>query len=266
MFIENLADNANLFFLILVRVFAMLAVAPLFSSDSIPDVVRAGLAFFTAIVVFPWIQAAGYPIPADGLMYLGLLVGEALLGILMGFFLVLVFSVFQMIGDFFSLQMGFSASEVYDPLAMIEIPIVGQFLNLIAMFVFLSIQGFQQIFMVNVFQSFRGLRAVDFLIHPNFISDKLIVALGQMFQHAFLIALPVFGTLLIVSLVLGLLGKAAPQMNLMMMGFPISISVGFIMIVVSMPFLVQAFAGVVNHAFRDLGGLIDALAPPGRFK
>lgn len=260
MFLENLAINANLFFLILVRVFAMLAVAPLFSSDAIPDIVRIGLAFFTAVTIFPWIQAAGYPIPENGLMYAGLLVGEILLGLLQGFFLVLVYSVFQMAGQFFSLQMGFGASEVFDPLAQVEIPVLGQLLNLIAMFIFVSIQGFQQVFLVNVFESFKELKAVDFLVHPGFVSDRLLIALADMFQKSFIISLPVFGTLFLVSLTMGLLGKAAPQMNLLMMGFPFSIGIGFLMMIVAMPFLIEAFSALINNGFGDLRTLFQGLS------
>lgn len=262
MFLENFVTNVNLFFLILVRIFAMLAVSPLFSSEAIPDVARAGLAFFTAVVIFPWVQAAGYPIPENGLAYLGLLVGEVLLGLLQGFFLVLIFSVFQMAGQFFAQQMGFSASEVYDPLAQVELPVLGQFLNLIAMMVFISIGGLHQIFLVNVWESFKALKAVDFIGHQGFVNQELIGALAMMFQKSFLLSLPVFGVLLLVSVTLGLIGKAAPQMNLMMMGFPISIGLGFTLMILGMPFLIEAFSAVINGGFNELAQMMDRMKPP----
>ena len=263
MFLESILTNANLFFLILVRVFAMLAVAPLFSSESVPDIVRVGLAFFTSIVVFPWVAAAGYPIPENGLAYVGLLVGEVMLGLLQGFFLVMVYSVFQMAGQYIAQQMGFNASEVYDPLAQVEQPVLGQFLNLSAMLVFLTAGGFQQVFLTNVWQSFHALKAVDFFTHPDFISQHLIVQLSDLFQRSFLLSLPVFGVLLLVTISLGVVGKAAPQMNLMMMGFPINIGFGFLVMMASMPFLVQAFSAVVNNGFESIEMLFIKLAPPG---
>jgi len=261
LFLDQIVTNANLFFLILVRVFAMLAVAPLFSSESVPDIVRVGLAFFTAIVVFPWINAAGYPIPENGLAYVGILFGEVLLGLLQGFFLTMVYSGFQMAGSYIAQQMGFNASEVYDPLAQVEQPVLGQFLNLSAMLVFLTAGGFQQVFLTNVWASFHALKAVDFLGHPDFISHLLIGQLSEMFQRSFLLSLPVFGVLLLTTVSLGLVGKAAPQMNLMMMGFPINIGFGFLVMMAAMPFLVQAFSAVVNGGFDTLQSMFDALKP-----
>ena len=260
MFLAAIFTHANLFFLILVRVFAMLSVAPLFSSEAIPGAGRAGLAFFTAIVVFPWMLQSGYPIPDNGLAYVGLLVGEALLGILQGFFLVLVYSVFQMTGQFFAQQMGFNASETYDPLAQLELPVLGQFTNLIAMMVFLSVGGFSKIFLVNVWASFHAIRAIDFLTQQNIVSNMLITGLGVMFERSFLLRLPVYGVLLLTTTALGLIGKAAPQMNLMMMGFPISIGVGFAVLVLGMPFLLSAFAAVVSNGFTQLTDLLLRLA------
>ncbi len=257
-----IAANANLFFLILVRVFAMIAVTPLFSSESMPDVVRVGLSFFTAIVIFPWMQAFGYPIPENGLAYVGLLVGEALLGLLQGFFLVLVYSAFQMAGTFIAQQMGFNASEVYDPLAQIELPVLGQFLNLSAMLVFISAGGFQQVFLVNIWESFHALRAVDFLTQPGFVSQTLLTGLSEMFQRSFLLSLPIFGILLLMTLALGLIGKAAPQMNLMMMGFPISIGFGFLIMMLAMPYLIQAFSAVIDNGFNSLEDLFLSISPP----
>ena len=257
-----IAQNANLFFLILARVFAMLAVTPLFSSEAMPDAARIGLAFFTAVVVFPWMQASGYPIPDNGLAYVGLLIGEALLGLLQGFFLVLIYSAFQMSGTFIAQQMGFNASEVYDPLAQIELPVLGQFLNLSAMLVFISAGGFQQVFLVNVWESFRALRAVDFLTQPGFVNQTLLTGLSEMFQRSFLLSLPIFGILLLLTIALGLIGKAAPQMNLMMMGFPISIGFGFLIMMMSMPFLIQAFSAVIDNGFSSLEDLFRSISPP----
>lgn len=261
MFLDAIFQNANLFFLILARVFSMIAVAPLLSAESIPDIVRIGLAFFASIVIFPWVQAAGYPIPENGLAYVGLLVGEVLIGLLQGFFLVMVYAVFQMAGQYIAQQMGFNASEVYDPLAQVEQPVLGQFVNLSAMLVFLTAGGFQQVFLTNVWASFHALRATDFFSHPDFISSQLIGSLSELFQRSFLLSLPVFGVLLLTTVSLGLIGKAAPQMNLMMMGFPINIGLGFFLMIAAMPFLVQAFTAVVDNGFNSMEGLFKQLNP-----
>jgi len=260
-FLDQILTNANLFFLILVRVFAMISVAPLFSSDAVPGIVRIGLSFFVGIAIFPWVQASGYPLPDSALGYVGILVGELLIGLLQGFFLVMVYSVFQMAGGYIAQQMGFNASEVFDPLAQVEQPVLGQFLNLSAMAVFLTAGGFQQIFLTNVWASFHALRATDFFARPDFISQHLVSDLSSLFARSFLLSLPILGVLLLSTISLGVIGKAAPQMNLMMMGFPINIGLGFLVMMAAMPFLVQAFSSVVDNGYSSLQDLFLQLSP-----
>ena len=120
--IEALVTNIRLFLLVFFRIIAMVELAPLLSSSSIPQIAKVGLSLFLAAAVFPRVLASHYPIPA-GIVDYGLLVlGEVAIGLLLGFLLNLIFSAFQLTGQFFSLQMWFSASEVFDPLSQVEIP------------------------------------------------------------------------------------------------------------------------------------------------
>ena len=242
----------------------MLTVAPLFSSGSVPAIARVALTLFTVITIFPWVKTLDYFIPNNGLAFVGLLVGEVLLGILTGFIVTLVYQIFQLSGELFATQMGFSASVVFDPLAQIEIPVLGQLFNLVAMFVFISVDGFQRLFLVNVFKSVEVLRASDLLTQPDFLSAKLIGTLGMIFEKSILISLPILGTLILVTMVLGLMGKAAPQMNLLMIGFPVSIGVGFAVMIVAMPFLTDAFVGVVDLGLNEVLDVMDKISPPTR--
>lgn len=242
----------------------MLTVAPLFSSGAFPTVARIGLTLFTVITIFPWVKKLGYFIPDTGLGFAGLILGEVLLGLLTGFLLTLIFQIFQLAGELFATQMGFSASVVYDPMAQVELPILGQLFNLIAMFIFISVDGFQRLFLVNVYKSVEVLRASDLLTQPDWLSTRLIGTLSLVFEKAILISLPVLGTLILVTMILGLMGKAAPQMNLLMIGFPISIGVGFTLMLVSMPFITDAFVGVINLGFNQVLEVMDKISPPVR--
>ena len=211
--LSDLAMNAQLFFLIFARVTALIETAPLISSEAVPQIAKIALSFFTSFVVYPWVKTTGYPIPPYGAEYLLLVLGEALLGIAIGFFLTMIYSGFQLAGQYYSLQMGFGASEVFDPLAQIEIPIMGQFLNLIAMFIFLVVGGFQQMFLVGVFRSFQAMRAIDLVIHRNDLFKMLTICMAKLFEQSLVISFPILGTLFIVSVAMGLLAKAAPQIE-----------------------------------------------------
>ncbi len=246
----------NLFILVAVRVLAMIEVAPLLSSGGIPQVAKLGLAGFAAAVVFPSVKAAGYPIPADGAAYALLVVGEAMIGLIMGFFLSLVYAAFITAGQFFSQEIGFGAIESFDPLAEIEIPLMGQFLNLIAMFVFLMTEGFQKLFLIGVKGSFQAMRAWDLVTRREDIVQLMLKSLSALFQQSLVIALPVMGTLFVLSVALGLLSKAAPQMNLLTEGFPISLTVTFLLMIATLPFMMEAFSRLISSSFDDLGLLV----------
>jgi len=249
-------DDWNLFLLIAVRVLAMIEVAPLLSGGGVPQVAKLGLAGFAAATVFPAVKAAGYPIPADGAAYALLLLGEAMIGLTIGFFLSLVYSAFVTAGQFFSLNMGFGAMETFDPLAEVEIPLMGQFLNLIAMFVFLVTDGFQRLFLMGVQGSFKAITAYDLVARKDDMIQFLLHAVTALFQQSMLIAMPVMGTLFIVSIAMGLLSKAAPQMNLLTEGFPISLGVTYILLIASMPFMIEAFSRIIGSSFNDLAVLV----------
>ena len=89
--------------------------------------------------------------------------------------------------------------------------------------------------------------------------NVMLKGLSQLFVDALVISMPILGTLFLISLAMGLLSKAAPQMNLLTEGFPISITVAFILIMATMPFLVEAFAYVINNGFSILERVISSM-------
>jgi flagellar biosynthetic protein FliR len=246
----------NLFLLIAVRIVAMIEVAPLLSGQGVPQVAKVGLAGFAAAMVFPSVKASGYAVPDDGMAFALLIVGEAMIGLVMGFFLSIVYSAFTTAGQYFSLQIGFGASETFDPLAEVELPLMGQFLNIIAMFIFVSTSGFQRLFLIGVQGSFKAMRAIDLVNRRDDIVQFILRATGALFQQALVLSMPVLGTLFIVSVAMGLLSKAAPQMNLLTEGFPVSLAVTFFIMLSSLPFMMEAFSHLVDASFDDLGILV----------
>ncbi len=256
MVLEVIARNAPIFFLVFVRIYALLRVSPITNSEAIPGIARVAVTFFTAFGVLPSVLAGGYPLPVAGLDFILLAVGEMLIGILTGLFLVLLFAVFQLAGQFFSLQMGFGASQVFDPMAQIEIPLVGQFLNMIAMMVFVISGGMQRIFLHGVLGSFSALTAADLAGAGPDIFPLVTAGLGRLFEQSLVLAFPILGTLFMLQVTMGLFGKAAPQMNLLMLGFPLAIGVAFLLIFLTMPFLVEAFEVVIDSAFHQIDTLL----------
>lgn len=255
----TLIANAELFLLVLVRVFGLLSVAPLMSSRSIPGVARVGLALFTAVAVYPWVLEGGYPIPDNAVFYVFLLIGELLIGIILGFVLTVIYAGFLLAGQYFSFQMGFGASQVFDPMAQVQIPLMGQFINLVAMLVFLISGGFQKLFLGGVMRSFQVMRAADIASQTENIATMMTRSFGSLFQEALVISFPILGTLLIISVSLGLLAKAAPQMNLLMLGFPVKIGMAFLVLMLTMPLLIEAMGRVIDGSFQQIMEFLAAV-------
>ncbi|MDC7240938.1 MAG: flagellar biosynthetic protein FliR, partial [Spirochaetales bacterium] len=256
MLLNELIPNLQLYFLIFARVFALFMVVPIISSSGIPAMAKAGLAIFTAVAVYPMVRTLGYVIPDTGLLYGALLIAEVMTGLLIGLFLQLVFVVFQLGGQMFSVQMGFGASATYDPMSQVEIPLIGQFFNLVGMFVFIVSDSLQKVFLIAIYNSFRAMKGDYLMTNPSFLTNSLISALGQLFEQSLILAVPMMGTLLMVSVTMGLLAKAAPQMNLMMVGFPIQISVGFLIIMMAAPFLAEKMVMVIENGFSQIEDLL----------
>jgi flagellar biosynthetic protein FliR len=283
--LQNILHYGPVFLLIAARAIAMIETAPLLSSEAIPQVAKLALAGFTAFAVMP--TAAVFAVEAtaagaagvsgtgavtlpgpDGIAFLSdlrfepfsfrfllLLIGEGIIGIIIGFFLTVIFAAFSTAGQFFSLQMGFGASETFDPLAQVENPLMGQYLNLVSMLIFLVVGGFRELFLGGFWRSVQSLSVSALVAGREPVVSLLASGLSRLFMDAIVISLPILGTLFLVSLTTGLISKAAPQINILSEGFPISITVAFLLIFTSLPFMTEAFARVIDSGFASLQSL-----------
>jgi len=239
----------------------MLAVSPLFSSPLITPSLRAMLAFTVSIVIFPIVTHNPPSIPDGIFFYVAMAVSELLIGLIIGFIASVFFTVFQMTGQYFSLQMGLSISEILDPLTQEEIPIVGQLFTLIGMLVFFAIQG-ERFLLDSVIRSFQVLPVLDFSspVLMKKLTEGLVVTAGQMFLISLKLAMPLMGTFTILMISLALLSKAAPQMNIFMVGFPLQLAVGFIFIIIFAPLLGAGFKIVFEIMYDNILNIIGALS------
>lgn len=255
--IDRVLLNAPIFLLFFVRCFAMLMTLPLFSTSSVPRVAKIALAGYMAFFVFGSVNFDVYlPFLKDdgtfSIQYLFLVIGEGLIGVILGFYISIIFAAFSTAGQFTAFQMGFSASEVYDALSQVENPLLGQFLNLVAMLVFMQNRWFQKLFLGGLVTSFDSINAISLVSGREHFVNFVLQGLTRLFADALVIALPIMGTLLLISVCTGLLSKAAPQMNLLSEGFPIMILLAFTLIMFLIPAMCDFFVRSFNQGFSDL--------------
>jgi flagellar biosynthetic protein FliR len=271
--LNNILIFGPVFLLIAARALAMIEVAPLLSSESIPQVAKLALAGFTAFAVLPTAEifmAANSPygiitLPGGettdlryepfSFRFILLIIGEGIIGLITGFYLTIIFATFSTAGQFFSLQMGFGASETFDPIGQIENPLMGQYFNLVSMLIFLIIGGFSQLFLGGFWRSVQTINIISLVEGRESVIGMLTSGLSRLFLDAMIISMPILGTLFLTSLATGLISKAAPQINILSEGFPLSITTAFILLFASLPFMLEAFARVIDSGFATVESL-----------
>jgi len=253
--LDEILAAAPAFLLIAVRALALMQVAPLLNSEAVPQMVRIALAGFAAYASFNTALVHDWVLTPFGLNFVFLVIGEALIGIIIGFYMAIIFAAFVTAGQFFSLQMGFGASETFDPLSQIENPLLGQYLNIVAMLIFVTIDGFRELFLGGFWRSLQTINVMSIINGRENIVIMMLAGLSRLFFDAFIIAMPILGTLFLVSLSTGLISKAAPQINILSEGFPISILVAFTTIFTALPFMTEVFSRIIRSGFQNLQDL-----------
>lgn len=249
--------NFQAFLLVMIRIHSLFMVAPFFSSGVIPIRLKSLIAFFTTLVIFPLLMKhGGYEVTGNMIEYATFVLREIVIGIYIGFLASIIFTAFQLAGQYFAVQIGFGFSEVVDPMAQISVPIVGQLKNLIGLLVFLYINGHH--FLISaIYRSFELVPAFSLSEQSATGHMKyLVYSFSGMFVVALKIALPIMGTIFLVSVAMGVLAKAAPQMNILMLGFPFKILVAFVLMTVLAPMIVRIMQASLNRTFQLISGVL----------
>jgi len=225
------------------RILALIAAAPVTDRPEFPNRAKVGLAVLISLVVAPSLPVLPQIDPASwaGLF---LLANELAIGLALGFLMRLVFTAVEMAADLMGLQMGLGFAQFYDISAAAPIPVLGRFFGLAAVLTFLAIDGHLLLFAV-LSESFTtlpiggGASGVFWKTLASFGGNMVFAALS--------LALPVIAALLITNLALGVLTRAAPQLNIFAVGFPITLMIGLVAAIFSISYLLPVF----EHTVRD---------------
>ncbi|MEG0473671.1 MAG: flagellar biosynthetic protein FliR [Solibacillus sp.] len=253
----ELLPNISILLLILVRVSAFFVSVPLLSYRTIPPQVRIILAVALSWMMYYTFQVEPFEINGD---YILLVLKEAIIGLMLGLAAAMVMSAVQIAGGFIDFQMGFAMANIIDPQTGAQSPLMGQFLNFIALLLLLAING-HHLLLDGIFYSYQFLPMDQFF--PNFGEEMTVMFIIKMFAAVFAIAFqmsaPIVATLFLVTLALGITGKTVPQMNIFVIGFPIKIAVGFLVLIVTMGVLVGVMKDLIELMILSLRDLMVIL-------
>ena len=226
-----------------VRIAALIATAPILGDPSVPRRIRIGLAIFVTIVVAP--NIAEVPrvelLSGDGFLLIG---RQIVIGAAMGFSVRLAFAAIEYAGDLIGLQMGLGYATLIDPETNDQTPLIGSLLRYFAMLAFLVANG-PLMMIAGVSESFQAMPIAG---ATGLVDDWKMVVLagGSIFGLAMHMALPVVAALLVTNIALGVMTRAAPQLNLFSIGFPITIGVGLVVLAASLPVVMAVSDNAVN--------------------
>ena len=228
----------------LARILALISSAPVLGNKQIPIRVKIGLGMLITVIVAPTIAMPANiePASAEGIFVLA---QQILVGLAMGFTMRLVFTAVEMAGDLAGMQMGLGFASFYDPVNASYSPIIAQFLGILTTLAFLSFDGHLYMLsaLVDSFQAFPVSASM-----PSAIAFRTMTEWGTIiFTHSLQLSMPLIGALMITNLALGILTRSAPQLNIFAIGFPITLTVGFATLALSLPYL----APMLNHAIYE---------------
>jgi len=227
----------------LTRILGLVASAPLFGNAGVPMSIKVALGVLLASVIAPTVP----DIPAiDPTSWGGLLIlaKELLIGLAMGFAMRIVFAAIEYAGEIASMTMGLGFAVFFDPNSHGRSSAVGQFLALVATMAFLAVNA-HLVLLAALAESFH---AMPIAATPFSGNGPLELARwgGRIFSSGLQLALPVIAALLITNVALGILTRAAPQLNIFGIGFPVTLGVGFLTLSLAMPYLGMPIVNMFN--------------------
>ncbi len=246
------------FLFILLRVGGIMTVAPLFGHKNIPKTVKIGFISIISLILVPIVPAPEIGLSAGlGEIFI-IAVKEVSMGLLLGFVSKILFMGVQMAGHLMGFQMGFMIAQVIDPSSGQQVSIIGQFKFILAILIFLAIDGHH--ILINAVVGSFNVVAIGKMVFTEASANLLIRSCVDIFLIAVKLGSPVIVTLFLTDVALGIIARTVPQMNIFIVGFPIKISAGFLILAVSFPFISYLLIRLMNHMDTDLTKLMIALS------
>ncbi len=243
-YIQHIVANSSTFLFVFVRTGSIVLLAPVFGTPTVPLRVKLGLIILLSVVLFPLVTPVAMPQTMIGLT-LGL-GSEMAIGAVIGLVARFVFASFEFAGQVVGFQMGLGMANVYDPINSAQITVLGKFMSIISMLVFLSINGHIMV-IAALKKSFAVIPPYGFNFTGT-LMEQILYMSREVFITGVKVAAPVMGTILLVNIGLGVGARAVPQLNMFVVGFAIAIMVGFMIIGLSMEFYYTA----MSSAFEDM--------------
>jgi len=238
-----------------IRIAALVSIIPILSAQIVPKRVKVGIALMLTVVIAPTLG----PMPsielfsAQGFL---MCVYQMLIGLAMGFTIRIVFSAFETGGHVIGQTMGLGYAQMLDPSNGVTVPVISQLYTIIGTLVFLALNG--HLVVIDVLaESFETMPVALNTISTNGLWSIMDLS-GWIFKGAVLISLPAVAALLLVNIAFGVMMRAAPQLNIFAIGFPLTLTLGFVFILVTLPMFLPQFTHIMDSAFLTIDTMVNS--------
>lgn len=246
------------FLLIFCRIAAFFVTVPVFSARNVPTPFKIGLSFFISLVTYGTVS--GGAVAMDG-MFILLIARETLIGLLLGFVAYLFFTVVQIAGSFMDMQIGFSLANIIDPMSGTPSPILGNFKFMVGTMLFLAFDGHHAL-IKGIIGSYRWVpldNQVFAQLYHGSVSEFLVKSLSQAFGLALQMSAPIVIALFLVDVGLGILARVAPQFNIFVVGVPVKLLVGLLLLTLFVTAFPMLFRELFSTMFAAMENLLRLL-------
>lgn len=245
--IDIILNQYQLFILIFVRVSGIFIFSPFFSSQNIPNIMKIGLSFSITLLI-----AIVIPIDVDieNQILLTVIIKELMVGIIIGFISYVFMSAFYVLGQIVDMNIGFGMANVVDPQNKVQVPLMGNFYYILSFLFMLLINGHHKVISALI-DSYNYI-PIGKLIYNDNVIEMIVNALVKSFEIGFKLSLPVVAIIFLTDIVLGIMAKAIPQMNVFVIGMPLKVFIGLAIIMITIPIFYNSIVEIFNIMFNDI--------------
>lgn len=242
----------------LTRILGLISVAPMFGNASVPARVKILLGVLLAMIIAPTVPSlpAMDPMSLSGLL---ILAQQFIIGVAMGFAMRLVFSGVEMAGEICGMTMGLGFATFFDPQSKGRSSAISQVLSLLTILIFLSTNT-HLLVLATLAESFQSMPITAAPMGGK-LMQQLVAWGGRIFSAGVQLSLPIVAALLVTNIALGILTRAAPQLNLFGIGFPLTIGVGFFMIALTLPYLAMPMVNLFQEGIAEMQRITTVVLP-----
>ena len=239
--------------LIFVRIASMVYLVPVLGSTGVPNKVKIGFSAMLAILLATIIPYE--PLPYTSIFeYSGLVIKEVIIGLLIGFFMNICMTILAFAGQMIDMEIGFTMVSMFDPFNKTQTTISASLYNILVLLIVVVSELYY--FIIDaIVNSFKYVPVGVNIYKLDAIYDIFVRFMKDFFVIGFQIAMPVFAAALLLNVILGVLAKAAPQMNMFVVGIQLKVFLGFGVLLVTIGFL----PNITEFIFKEIKILVELL-------